>query len=337
MTSRVGIIANPLSGKDIRRLVAHATVVDNVEKANILRKILLGLDSMGVDEILIMPDQYGLGHRALSNLSKLKATVSFVEMPVTGYQEDTVEATRIMREIGIHCLIVLGGDGTNRAVAKECRDIPLIPISTGTNNVFPYMVEGTIAGLAGGCIARGWVPIETITFPTKKLNIYKNNRWIDHALIDVVVSKDLFVGARAIWDVKRIWEIILTRGEPTHIGMASIVGAFHPIPADSDTGIHIILENSQSGSKKPPSLQIRSMIAPGLSEVVGISEYKILNIGDRISLHQRPATLALDGEREIEVGPRDRIEIELSKDGPRVADIKKTLQEAVEKGIFQVK
>lgn len=335
MKSRVGIIANPLSGKDIRRLVAYATIVDNVEKANILRKILLGLDSVDVDEVFIMPDQYGLGQRALSNLSRLKTKVSFIEMLVTGYQEDSIEAARLMRELGIQCLIVLGGDGTNRAVAKQCKDIPIVPVSTGTNNAFPYMVEGTIAGLAAGCVAKGWVDTQTTTLQTKKLNIYKNNRWIDHALIDVVVSKDLFVGSKAIWDMKKVWEMILTRGEPTNIGMAAIVGAFHPISVDSDLGIHVILEDG-SRDGIAPSLRIRSMIAPGLSDTVSISEYKLLKIGERISIHHRPVTLALDGEREIEVGHKDRIEVELSREGPCVVDIKKTLHEAVKKGVFKV-
>ena len=40
----VGIIANPASGKDIRRLVAHGSVFDNDEKANIVRRVLLGLE-----------------------------------------------------------------------------------------------------------------------------------------------------------------------------------------------------------------------------------------------------------------------------------------------------
>ena len=42
----VGIIANPASGKDIRRLVAHASVFDNNEKINIVRRVLLGLDAV---------------------------------------------------------------------------------------------------------------------------------------------------------------------------------------------------------------------------------------------------------------------------------------------------
>ncbi|HEY5871002.1 MAG TPA: ATP-NAD kinase, partial [Candidatus Tectomicrobia bacterium] len=41
----VGIIANPSSGKDIRRLVAHGSVFNNNEKVNIVRRVLLGLDA----------------------------------------------------------------------------------------------------------------------------------------------------------------------------------------------------------------------------------------------------------------------------------------------------
>jgi len=37
--SAIGIIANPASGKDIRRLVAHASVFDNREKAHIVRRL----------------------------------------------------------------------------------------------------------------------------------------------------------------------------------------------------------------------------------------------------------------------------------------------------------
>ena len=33
--------------------------------------------------------------------------------------------------------LVLGGDGTHRAVVRECRSIPIAGLSTGTNNAFP--------------------------------------------------------------------------------------------------------------------------------------------------------------------------------------------------------
>ena len=55
--SLVGIIANPASGKDIRRLVAYSSVVDNQEKIRIVRRVLLGLQAAGMDHIAYMPDQ----------------------------------------------------------------------------------------------------------------------------------------------------------------------------------------------------------------------------------------------------------------------------------------
>lgn len=38
--SKIGIIANPASGKDIRRLVSHATTVDNYEKVKKNRGVI---------------------------------------------------------------------------------------------------------------------------------------------------------------------------------------------------------------------------------------------------------------------------------------------------------
>ena len=46
--SLVGIIANPASGTDIRRLVAYGSVFNNQEKVRIVRRILLGLEAAGV-------------------------------------------------------------------------------------------------------------------------------------------------------------------------------------------------------------------------------------------------------------------------------------------------
>ena len=36
----IGVIANPASGKDIRRLVSYATTIDNNEKVNICKRIV---------------------------------------------------------------------------------------------------------------------------------------------------------------------------------------------------------------------------------------------------------------------------------------------------------
>jgi DNA gyrase inhibitor GyrI len=58
----IGIIANPASGKDIRRIVSHATVIDNYEKVNIVERIILGAQGCGVDEVYIMADTFQIGN-----------------------------------------------------------------------------------------------------------------------------------------------------------------------------------------------------------------------------------------------------------------------------------
>src|SRR4051794_11705676 len=65
----VGIIANPSSGRDIRRLVAHGSTFDNFEKVNIVRRLLLALDALGIEQVRYMPDLYGIVERAIAAIS----------------------------------------------------------------------------------------------------------------------------------------------------------------------------------------------------------------------------------------------------------------------------
>lgn len=69
------------------------------------------------------------------NDSGLKTEV--LDFMPTDQPEDTVKAVEKMKDIGINCLIVLGGDGTNRLIAGTDLEVPMIPVSTGTNNVYP--------------------------------------------------------------------------------------------------------------------------------------------------------------------------------------------------------
>ena len=50
----VGIIANPYSSKDIRRLTGSARIVTDWEKVNVLRRIIIGLQSFQVGVELLV-------------------------------------------------------------------------------------------------------------------------------------------------------------------------------------------------------------------------------------------------------------------------------------------
>ena len=167
-----------------------------------------------------------------------------------------------MAEMGVGCIVTLGGDGTNRAVSKGCGDVPLVPISTGTNNVFPYMIEGTLAGLAAGVVARKLSPLGDVAKRTKRLEILRDGEMIDLALIDVVVSDDIFIGSRAIWDVTKVRTIILSRSEPSNIGLSSVGGNLFCAELDEYHGVHL-----EVGDGK---MHVTAPIAPGLIDQVGI-------------------------------------------------------------------
>ncbi|MFQ5813834.1 MAG: ATP-NAD kinase family protein [Anaerolineae bacterium] len=321
----VGIIANPASGKDIRRLVAHGSVFDNNEKVNILRRVLLGLHAIGVEQVVFMPDYFAIGLKALDGVKQAPSS-SLLDMRVRGTQQDSTDAARLMAEMGVGCIITLGGDGTNRAVAKTCGDTPLVPISTGTNNVFPFMVESTVAGLAAGIVAKGIVDAEDVTLPTKRLEVLRDGEVVDIALVDVVVYDDFFIASRAIWDVSKVKEIVLSRSEPSNIGFSSVGGGLYCAESNSNHGVYLQLGQG--------TVEVTAPIAPGLIDRVGITGFRLLSIGDEVELTYKPSILALDGEREVEVRGDTRVSVQLSDKGPRVVDIGKALHEASKVNFF---
>ena len=91
--STIGIIANPASGKDIRRLVTHASVFDNMEKSHILRRVFLALDALGVQQVLYMPDYDGLVEKALKGL-KLSLEATELQMGMWADERDSTEAAK---------------------------------------------------------------------------------------------------------------------------------------------------------------------------------------------------------------------------------------------------
>lgn len=321
----VGIIANPASGKDIRRLVAHGSVFNNNEKVNIVRRVMLGLDAVGVERIVTMPDTFNICGKAQDNL-KLSAAVQPLDMPLDATQADTTRAAGRMRDLGVDCLVSLGGDGTNRALAKACGSVPLLPLSTGTNNVFPYMLEGTLAGLAAGLVASGTVAASEAVEQRPCLEVEINGKASDMALIDAVVCDDLYVASRAVWDMNKVRMVIVTRRVAAQIGFMALAGNL-PQSGSSRCGGMVIETDPQS----PPVL---APIAPGLIQPVGVRRYAHLDFDEQVELPAGRGTIALDGEREIVMRPQDCIVACLRATGPRVVQPQKTLALAAEQGFF---
>jgi predicted polyphosphate/ATP-dependent NAD kinase len=327
----VGIIANPASGRDIRRLVAHGTVFDNNEKTAIVRRVLLGLEAVGIRRVAYMPEHdFGILPRAISGLHghPLQLEASLLEMPVLGTSADSTLAAQLLAELGAGCIITLGGDGTNRVVAKGCGTVPLVPISTGTNNVFPTFLEGTVAGVAAGLVARGCAgkgPLQR----APRLEVLVNGMPIDSALVDVVVSEQPFVGSRAIWDLSLVREVVLSRIAPATIGLSALGGALlnATVEVSERAGMHIVLGDG--------GREVMAALAPGIVKWVGVREPRKLQVDDVVQFRPGTGTVALDGEREIEISMTSVVEVRLCADGPFVVDVPAALEGAAHAGHFR--
>lgn len=321
----VGIIANPSSGRDIRRLVAHGSTFDNAEKVNIVRRLLLALDALGIEQVRFMPDPYGVVERAIAAIST-RIDAAPLPMPVLGDAGDSLEAAQRLRDLGATCIVTLGGDGTNRVVAKGCGDVPLVAISTGTNNVFPSMIEGTLAGFAAGFTARAEVDDAVIRQP--RLIVEIDGEMRDQALIDVVVSRQSWIGARAVWTPDQIVEVVLSRIDPAAIGLCGLGGAVLPELVGRSLGAHLVIGGG--------NCEVMTALAPGLVSLVPIEDATPLNPGDSVRLQPLAGALALDGEREIELRTgREDVRVILDPDGPRLVDVTKAIRLAAAAGAFQ--
>lgn len=328
----VGLIANPAAGKDIRRLVAHATTVGNQSKVRSIRRALVGLGAMGMERVLIMPDRLYLGSRALEGLDSQKRipAVELLEMPVTNEARDSERAASLLRRAGAGCILVLGGDGTIRAVSKGAGDTPLLPLSTGTNNVLPGCVEETVAGLAAGAVAREAFPLQEVAFRHKWLGVSVNEDFRDRALVDVAALRGRFVGSRAVWDVDAVQQVVVTRGDANSTGLSAIAGVVCPISPKQPEGAALSL-SPEAGR------HVLAPIGPGLVRPVGIVSARALDAGDTVTIDAAECLiLALDGEREIVAQKGDRISITLHLSGPWIVEPNRVIERMTVQRLFDI-
>ncbi|MBD5642978.1 NAD(+)/NADH kinase [Clostridium botulinum] len=330
--NKIGIIANPASGKDIRRLVSHATTIDNNEKVNIVERIILSAEAFGVKDILIMPDTFQIGYKVLDNLNtlgELSTNLQIMNMKVRGSIDDTINAAKLMEEYGVDCLVVLGGDGTSRAVAKSINKTPIISISTGTNNVYPEMLEGTVVGMAAAFVASQKFGLNNIYHIDKRIEIFKDGTLVDIALVDSVISKNLFVGAKAIWDVEDMEKVIVTRAYPGTIGFSSLVGCRKIIEIEDDFGAVIDLTENK--------YKIIAPIAAGTIEKVHMGDTKIINLNEEYKFTSKEkGVIALDGGREISFKKGETFIFRITRKGPIRVNIKSALELAQAQGFFNI-
>ncbi|MDR5837658.1 NAD(+)/NADH kinase [Caballeronia sp. LZ034LL] len=339
-TPLVGIIANPVSARDIRRVIANANSLQLADRVNIVLRLLSSLAASGVPRVLMMPDREGLKVMLQRHLARKQgpdaelAAVEFLDMPVTARVDDTFRAARMMREAGVDALLVLGGDGTHRAVVRECGQVPLAGLSTGTNNAYPEMREPTISGLATGLYATARVPANEALASNKRLDIEIRARdgsvRHDIALVDAVISHEHFIGARALWKIETLAAVYVSYADPQAIGMSAIAGLLEPLGRHDRGGLAVQLAAPGEGE-----FDLCAPIAPGLMESVPIASWTRLADGVPHRVRQRTGIVALDGERELAFGPDDEVTVTLRENAFRSIDVAACMRYAAASGLMR--
>jgi len=326
--TKVGICVNPMSGRDVRRLAARASNMTHELKRDMVARIAVGADAVGVGDIYIAQEPFNISNRALEHVA-LNATVHTVEIPISHSALDTERIIEKFIEAGCTSIVSIGGDGTNRAIVRQCRDIILVPLSTGTNNVFPLMLEPTTAGMVAAIAAnlnkteKGRTDLEKLSQRCKVIDLQIGSV-TDLTLIDAVLLKNDSVGNLLPFDPECISRILLTRAEPDAVGMSPIGGYKKTIEAQDDCGLLVEMGGEQA---------FVAPLSPGLFGQVSVSAANTIAFGQEV-IFTGPGVLALDGDRDHTLTEDTAATMKIARSGPRIMDVRATMQYAVDTGMI---
>ena len=335
----IGLIANPVSARDIRRIIANASNLQIADRVNIVMRVLTAAHSLGVERVLVMPDNGGIRALLQRHLSRGHSqhqkwpVVEYFDMEPTSTVEDTFQAARLMHAAGVAAIVVLGGDGTHRAVVRECRSIPIAGLSTGTNNAFPEMRESTITGMAVALYATGRLSAAQALAPNKLLDVSINEgAQRDIALVDAVISTDRYIGARALWKPEALSAAYLTFADPQAIGLSAIGGLLQPVGRRDPGGLAVQLGHHP----QPAALRLLAPIAPGMVRPVAIAHWQAMPADQPFAVLQQGGVVALDGERELAFDAGDRVQITLRENAFPTVDVARCMQIAACEGLLRL-
>ena len=333
-TGTIGILANPAAGKDVRRLVTHASPTSDAAKIGVVRRAVLGAIGGGAHRVIIAPDRHRLSERAVEELhaDELRGvTIEVIDEAVYGIRSDTVAVAARFAKADVDVLIVLGGDGTNRDVAKGWLHAPLVSISTGTNNVFPRALDATLAGLGAGLIASGVVSPSEASHQAKWIAVqFDDGSADDLALVDLALVDARFVGSRAVWDPTILRTVVACIAEPASVGLSNLAAMLAPV-SRREPGATVV------DVATDPALSIgsvRAMLAPGMLVPLAYSRCDRLVSGEFVSLCG-PGMLAFDGERDRVLDDGVTARAEIRADGPTVIDVERAITVAANRGHFR--
>ncbi len=287
----VGLIANPVASKDIRRLVGLARVVDVEEKANLIARLLAGMTAGPPVRVLALADAAGLVRRALRLARNTTPPVEFLAVEAEAKESDTRRAAEQLAASGATAVVTVGGDGTIRSAVEGWPQARLVPVAAGTNNAVAIADEPTAVGLAVALAANGLVPDDAYRRLTT-LAVDTGADSVSTAVVDVVGVRTHWTGARALWEPNDLVEAVIANVRPTAVGVASIAAGLGPLGAGHVRYVRF-----------GPGATVRALLGPGLVADVSVADYRDIPEGTRLHLDAATRVVALDGERRLVRAP----------------------------------
>jgi hypothetical protein len=327
---RVGLVVNPDAAHDVRLLTSLAPTVDVHRRVNLVARVISGLAAAGPVEVLYMPDRCRIVEQASRAFET--ATRSLGDGPdlvevgeVATDATSTARAAAAMCAAGAACVVTVGGDGTNRAVASGWPDAVFAPLPGGTNNAFAPPVDPTVLGLAAGLYAQDPDGYQAFAPRVARLDLTVDGGGPLIALIDIASVHGSWVGSRAMWDAGRLGEVIVTRADPTLTGLAGIAGMAGLTVTPDAPAVHLRFGE--------PGTRVLAPLGPGHMTCTSIRAITPLGPGDEIDL-RGGVTLAFDGEREVVLAVDQTAHVFVRADGPRVIAAADVVRAAAGSGRF---
>ena len=204
----------------------------------------------------------------------------------------------------------------------------LLPLSTGTNNVFPILAEPTIVGMVAGYQASGRLTEASLKKRVKVLHVTIDGSATrpkgDIGLIDATLLRRDHVGNLLPFDADRIERLLLTRAEPNAIGMSPIGGLIEVIDEHADMGLLVELGGEA---------EFLVPISPGLFQSVGVKSTSRIPFDVPVEF-AGPGVLALDGDRDHKLEAGETVTVRIRRDGPWTIDIDQAMRWLVAQGII---
>jgi hypothetical protein len=283
----VGLIANPVASKDIRRLVGLARVVDVEEKANLVARLLVGMTAGPPVVVYALDDSGGIVRRALRLARGRAVPVEFLDIDATAAERDTFDAARMLGEMEAQIVVTVGGDGTIRSAVEGWPEARLAPLAAGTNNAVAILHEPTIVGYATALAATNQAPADAYDRLTTMV-VHTGDAESSTAVVDAVGVRTHWTGARALWEPGDLVEAVVANVRAEAVGIASVAAALGPLPPQHARYIRF---------GKGPT--VRAIFGPGLVGEVGVADHHTVAEGAKIEMSSATRVVALDGERRF--------------------------------------